>query len=42
MYPTIFDTEDLGALRDLARKFATEKLAPGYQERERTADLRGC
>ncbi|RID92469.1 cyclohexanecarboxyl-CoA dehydrogenase [Gemmobacter lutimaris] len=35
MYPTIFDTEELNALRDLARKFATEKLAPGYQARER-------
>lgn len=36
MYPTIFDTEELTALRDLARKFATEKLAPGYQAREKT------
>ncbi len=36
MYPTIFDTEELTALRDLARKFATEKLAPGYQSREKT------
>jgi cyclohexanecarboxyl-CoA dehydrogenase len=36
MYPTIFDTEDLNALRDLARKFATEKLAPGYQAREKS------
>ena len=34
MYPTIFDTEELNALRDLARRFATEKLAPGYQARE--------
>ncbi|MCR8549432.1 cyclohexanecarboxyl-CoA dehydrogenase [Salipiger sp. P9] len=34
MYPTIFDTEELTALRDLARKFASEKLAPGYQDRE--------
>ncbi len=31
MYPTIFDTEELSALRDLARRFATERLAPGYQ-----------
>lgn len=36
MYPTIFDTEELNALRDLARKFAGEKLAPGYQARERS------
>ena len=36
MYPTIFDTEELNALRDLARKFATEKLAPGYQAREKS------
>lgn len=35
MYPTIFDTEELTALRDLARKFASEKLAPGYQTREK-------
>lgn len=34
MYPTIFDTEELNALRDLACRFATEKLAPGYQARE--------
>jgi cyclohexanecarboxyl-CoA dehydrogenase len=36
MYPTIFDTEELNALRDMARKFATERLAPGYRERETT------
>jgi cyclohexanecarboxyl-CoA dehydrogenase len=36
MYPTIFDNEDLNALRDLARKFATEKLAAGYKSREKT------
>jgi len=36
MYQTIFDTEELNALRDLARKFATEKLAPGYQAREKS------
>ncbi|HWK67000.1 MAG TPA: cyclohexanecarboxyl-CoA dehydrogenase [Rhizobiaceae bacterium] len=35
MYPTIFDTEELDALRALARRFATEKLAAGYRERER-------
>ena len=35
MYPTIFDNDDLNALRDLARKFAIEKLAPGYQAQEK-------
>ena len=35
MYPTIFDTEELTALREMARKFASEKLAPGYKARER-------
>lgn len=34
MYPTIFDTEELTALREMARKFASEKLAPGYKARE--------
>ncbi|MGI6247760.1 MAG: cyclohexanecarboxyl-CoA dehydrogenase [Pseudochelatococcus sp.] len=36
MYPTIFDNAELNALRDLARKFAAERLAPGYQAREKT------
>lgn len=35
MTATIFDTEELSALRDLTRKFATEKLAPRYQAREK-------
>lgn len=35
MTATIFDTEELAALRDMARKFATEKLAPRYQAREK-------
>ncbi len=35
MTATIFDTEELSALRDMARKFATEKLAPRYQAREK-------
>lgn len=34
MTRTIFDTEDLDAIRDLARKFAQERVAPGYQARE--------
>lgn len=32
---TIFDSEDLDQIRDLARRFAQEKVAPGYLERER-------
>lgn len=32
---TIFDTEDLDQIRDLARRFAQEKVAPGYLARER-------
>ena len=35
MTATIFDTEELSALRDMARKFSTEKLAPRYQAREK-------
>ena len=35
MGKTIFDTAELEALRALARKFATEKLAPGYKQREK-------
>lgn len=37
MTATIFDTEELTALREMARKFSTEKLAPGYQAREKAA-----
>lgn len=29
MYPTIFDTEELSALRATARRFAIGRLAPG-------------
>ncbi|WP_445557914.1 acyl-CoA dehydrogenase family protein [Ochrobactrum sp. P6BS-III] len=36
MYPTIFDTDEINALRDLARKFARDRLAPGYQAREKS------
>lgn len=39
MYPTIFDTEELNELRDLARKFATDRLAPGYLARERAGQM---
>ncbi|WP_290687695.1 MULTISPECIES: cyclohexanecarboxyl-CoA dehydrogenase [unclassified Haematobacter] len=39
MQPTIFDTDDLSALRDLARKFAGEKLAPGYRAREKSGSF---
>lgn len=32
---TIFDTEELDQIRDLARKFAQERVAPGYMAREK-------
>ncbi|MFD1696254.1 cyclohexanecarboxyl-CoA dehydrogenase [Roseibium aestuarii] len=32
---TIFDTEELDQIRDLARKFARERVAPGYLGREK-------
>lgn len=32
---TIFDTEELSQIRDLARKFARERVAPGYMAREK-------
>ncbi len=35
MTRTIFDTDELEALRDMARKFSTERLAPQYQAREK-------
>lgn len=34
MYPTIFDTEELSALRATARRFALGRLAPGARARE--------
>lgn len=33
---TIFDTEELDQIRDLARKFAQDRVAPGYMAREKT------
>lgn len=39
MTRTIFDTEDLGAIRDLARKFAQGSVAPGYMEREKAGKM---
>lgn len=33
---TVFDTEEVQQIRDLARKFAQERVAPGYLERERS------
>ena len=39
MSRTIFDTEDLDAVRALARRFASERVAPGYLERERTGRM---
>lgn len=32
---TIFDTEEVSQIRDTARKFAQERVAPGYLQRER-------
>lgn len=32
---TIFDTEELDQIRDLARKFAQDRVAPGYMAREK-------
>ena len=31
---TIFDTEELDQIRDTARRFAQERVAPGYLARE--------
>jgi cyclohexanecarboxyl-CoA dehydrogenase len=39
MHPTIFDSDELNALRELARKFASERLASGYREREQTGSF---
>lgn len=33
---SIFETEELSAVRDMAHKFAIERLAPGYQGREQS------
>ncbi|MBD1548803.1 cyclohexanecarboxyl-CoA dehydrogenase [Roseibium aggregatum] len=33
---TVFDTEELEPVRDLARRFAQERVAPGYMEREKS------
>jgi cyclohexanecarboxyl-CoA dehydrogenase len=32
---TVFDTEELDGIRDLARRFAQDRVAPGYLARER-------
>ena len=39
MSRTIFDTEDLDAIRDLTRRFATDRIAPGYMEREKAGRI---
>lgn len=39
MSRTIFDTEDLDAIRDLTRRFATERVAPGYLAREKAGQM---
>lgn len=31
---TIYDTEELDQIRDLARRFAQDRVEPGYLERE--------
>lgn len=36
---TIFDTEELEPIRDLARRFAQEQVAPGYLARERAGQF---
>lgn len=36
---TIFDTEELDQIRDLARKFAQERVAPGYMAREKAGSF---
>ena len=33
---TIFDTDELDQIRDLARNFAQERIAPGYRAREKS------
>ncbi|MCG6857228.1 MAG: cyclohexanecarboxyl-CoA dehydrogenase [Salaquimonas sp.] len=33
---TVFDTEELESIRELARKFARERVAAGYMEREKS------
>lgn len=33
---TIFDTEELDRIRDLARNFAQDRIAPGYRDREKS------
>jgi len=32
---TIFDTDELDQIRDLARKFAQDRVAPDYMAREK-------
>lgn len=39
MTRTIFDTPELDAIRDLARKFATDRVAPGYMAREQSGTM---
>lgn len=39
MTRTIFDTEELDSIRDLARKFAQDRVAPGYQARENAGQM---
>ena len=39
MNPNPYIDEDLQALAETARRFATERVAPGFLERDKTRDL---
>ncbi|MBZ0215998.1 MAG: acyl-CoA dehydrogenase family protein, partial [Fimbriimonadaceae bacterium] len=39
MAHTIFDTAEIEAIRDLARKFARDRVAPGYLAREKAGTM---
>ncbi|PZP18975.1 MAG: cyclohexanecarboxyl-CoA dehydrogenase, partial [Kocuria rhizophila] len=39
MARTVFDTEELDQIRDLARRFAQDRVAPGYLAREKAGRM---
>lgn len=39
MSKTVFDTEELDRVRDLARRFAQDRVAPGYMAREKAGRM---
>lgn len=39
MSKTVFDTEELDRVRDLARRFAQDRIAPGYMAREKAGRM---